>query len=240
MTKIIYTASQTLAWLLVLIAFSTALGIAQLPTAAILGTVKDSSGATVPDTAVTVRNVNTGLTRTENSAADGSYRFVALPVGTYEVRAEHTGFRAEVHSSVTLAIGQEALVNFTLEVGAIEQTVEVTAEAPLVNTTSGSLGGLVGEQQVADLPLNGRNYVDLTLLQPGVTQHRQTSFGCARCQSARDGRECPSHLRTGRGAVSTAWEKAIRVTGGGLEPEGKTHRRNPRIEFGLHILTSDF
>jgi hypothetical protein len=143
---------------------------AQLPTATILGVVKDSSGAVVPDTALTARNVETGQTRTTVSAADGSYRFSALPVGAYEVRAEHPGFQTAVRSGLTLSVTQEAVVNFSLQVGAVTETVSVTAEAPLVNTTSGSLGGLVGEQTVADLPLNGRNYIDLTLLQPGVTQ----------------------------------------------------------------------
>src|SRR3970282_1990412 len=73
---------------------------------------------------------------------------------------------------LTAAVAQEAVVNFTLQVGAVEQPVAVTAEAPLVNTTSGSLGGLVDEQKVAELPLNGRNYVDLALLQPGVQKNR--------------------------------------------------------------------
>src|SRR5262249_33648610 len=114
----------------------------------------------------------TGLTRTAVGAEDGSYRFSALPVGPYEVRAEQPGFQTQVRSGLTLTVSQEAVVNFTLQVGAIEQTVAVTAEAPLVNTTSGALGGLVEERRVAELPLNGRNFIDLTLLQPGITQHR--------------------------------------------------------------------
>src|SRR5713226_8607437 len=144
------------------------LAMSQLPTATILGVLKDSSGAVVPDAGITAKNLETGLTRTAVSGADGSYRLSALPVGAYEVRVEHPGFRTEVRSGLTLAVGQEAVVNLTLQVGAVEQTVAVTGEAPLVNTTSGSLGGLVDEQKVADLPLNGRNYIDLTLLQPGV------------------------------------------------------------------------
>src|SRR5262249_27402578 len=94
---------------------------------------------------------------------------------SYEVKAEQSGFKSEVRSGLTLAVSQEAVLNFTLELGAIEQTVSVTAEAPLVNTTSGSLGGLVNEQKVADLPLNGRNYIDLTLLQTGVAEHKNAT-----------------------------------------------------------------
>ena len=171
--------SLQLAGCVTLILFITAAmtGMAQLPTATILGIVKDSTGAVAPGTTLTARNTDTGQTRSTVSAGDGSYRFSALPVGNYEVRAEHAGFRAEVRGGLTLTVSQEAVVNFTLEVGAIEQAVSVTAEPPLVNTTTGSLGGLVDEQKIADLPLNGRNYADLVLLQPGVSQHRTGTVG---------------------------------------------------------------
>ncbi|MBI2819000.1 MAG: TonB-dependent receptor [Acidobacteria bacterium] len=149
---------------------------AQLPTATILGVVKDSTGAVVPGATLTARNIDTGQSRTGVTAEDGSYRFAALAVGNYEVRIEHPGFQTQVRSGLALAVSQEAVVNFRLEVGAVEQTVEVTAEAPIVNTTSGSLGGLVDEQKVTDLPLNGRNYIDLTLLQTGVQQHKNINY----------------------------------------------------------------
>jgi hypothetical protein len=109
--------------------------------------------------------------------ADGSYRLPALPVGNYELRVELSGFRTVVRSGLDLAVGQEAVVNVALEVGGLEQTVSVTAEAPLVNTTSGALGGLVDEEKIEDLPLNGRNYIDLALLQPGVAHHTSKSGG---------------------------------------------------------------
>ena len=151
--------------------------LAQLPTAAILGTVRDTSGAVVPDANLTARNIDTGLTRTAASSADGSFRFSALPVGNYEVTAERPGFQKEMRSGLVLTVSQEAVVNFALEVGAVEQTVEVVAEAPLVNTTSGTLGALVNQQKVADLPLNGRNFVDLALLQPGILQQKNNAPG---------------------------------------------------------------
>ena len=144
---------------------------AQLPTATILGVVKDSTGAIVPGVELSARNVETGQTRHTVAGADGSYRFSALPVGNYEVRVEHPGFQTQIRSGLTLAVAQEAVLNFTLEIGAVEQTLSVNAEAPLVETTSGSLGGLVDEQKVSELPLNGRNYIDLTLLQTGVNLH---------------------------------------------------------------------
>jgi hypothetical protein len=167
------------AWFVValLVLAATPALLAQLPTAAILGVVKDTSGAVVPGATLTARNTETGQTRTAVSAADGSYRFAALPVGAYEIRVEHAGFQEAVRSGLTLTVGQEAVVNFSLAVGAVTSTVEVTAEAPLVNTTSGSLGSLVSEQSVADLPLNGRNYIDLTFLQPGISKNQNMTSG---------------------------------------------------------------
>ena len=158
--------------LLVLVFLASQVTLAQMTTGTILGTVSDSTGAVIPGANLTARNVETGLTRTTVSGSNGAYRLVALPVGNYEVQVSTPGFRAEVRSGLTLTVGQEAVVNFTLQVGAVEQRIEVTAEAPLVNTTSGSLGGLVNEERVAELPLNGRNFVDLALLQTGVVQNK--------------------------------------------------------------------
>src|SRR5438093_3437317 len=99
--------------------------MSQLRTATILGTVKDSTGAIIPGAAITAKNLETGLTRTAVGAEDGSYRFTALPVGAYEVRTEQPGFRTEVRSGLTLTVSQEAVVNFALQVGALDQTVVV-------------------------------------------------------------------------------------------------------------------
>jgi hypothetical protein len=148
---------------------------AQLPTATILGTIKDATGAVLPGVNVTVTHVETGQVRTTISAEEGSYRLAALPVGNYQVKAELAGFQTAIRNGITLAVSQEAPINFTLEVGSTSETISVTADAPLVNSTSASLGGLVDEQKMADLPLNGRNYTDLTLLQPGVTEHKGES-----------------------------------------------------------------
>src|SRR5450759_2457191 len=93
--------------------------IAQLPTATLLGVVKDASGAIVPDASLTVHNIETGQTRATVSANDGSYRLPGLPVGSYEIRAEHPGFQSEVRSGLVLTVSQEAVVNITLQVGAV-------------------------------------------------------------------------------------------------------------------------
>ncbi len=150
---------------------------AQIPTATVLGTIKDSSGAVVPGATVTIQNVDTNATRTTTTETDGSYRVPALNVGNYTVKAEKSGFGTQTQQGITLTVDQNAVINFTLTVGAAVQTVTVTTEAPVVNTTNGELGGLVNEQQMAELPLNGRNYIDLSLMQAGVTQDKNFGGG---------------------------------------------------------------
>jgi hypothetical protein len=144
--------------------------LGQLPTGTILGTAKDTSGGAVASASVGVRNTETGLTRKLSTGDDGAYRFAGLPVGHYEIRVEKEGFKSTTQTGIVLDVSQEVVINFALEVGATATQVFVTGEAPVVNTTSGQLGGLVSEEKIAELPLNGRNYLDLTLLQPGVSQ----------------------------------------------------------------------
>jgi hypothetical protein len=142
----------------------------QLPTATVLGTVKDQSGALLPGVTVIARNTDTNDTRKAVAGADGSYRFDALPVGNYEIRADQAGFKAEVRSGLTLTVGQQQNLDFALMVGSATEQVEITTAPPTVDTTSGQLGGTVDEQGMAELPLNGRNYMELAFLQAGTTQ----------------------------------------------------------------------
>ncbi len=144
--------------------------LAQLPTGTILGVVKDSTGAVVPGAKITASETETGQTRTVMTGADGAYRLDALPVGNYTLTAEATGFQTVVQSGLTLAVGQSANANFTLQVGQATQTVSVTSQGTLVDTTTSSLSSLVTPTTIAELPLNGRNYNDLTLLQIGVAK----------------------------------------------------------------------
>src|SRR3990172_1466658 len=145
-------------------------GITQAQVAAsIVGTVQDTSGAVIPEVAVTVKNLETGASRTVATNDRGYYRALSLPVGHYEVAAEKTGFRAQVRTGIDLVVGQEAVVNLSLEVGEVQQSVTVSAEAPVVNTTTASTAGVVGERQVKDLPLNGRSFDSLLTLNPGAT-----------------------------------------------------------------------
>lgn len=146
----------------------TSVASAQLPTGAISGRVLDGSGAVIPGTTLTMTSRETARVQTTQTAADGYYKII-LPVGGYDVRVEAVSFRPEVRQNLQLEVGQEAVLNFTLAVGSVQETVTVLAEAPLVETSSGSLGGIVNEQRISDLPLNGRNFNDLVLLQPGIS-----------------------------------------------------------------------
>ncbi|MSO19238.1 MAG: hypothetical protein EXQ56_02055 [Acidobacteria bacterium] len=143
----------------------------------ISGTVRDESSAVLPGVEVVMRNVETGFTRTVATDAAGRYSAPQLPLGQYEVRASFTGFKTEVRSGLTLTVGREAVVELILKVGSVAETVEVTGEAPLVETTNSAVAGLVSDQQVRDLPLNGRSIEQLAILQLGVTLSRNGNTG---------------------------------------------------------------
>src|SRR5262249_50858609 len=148
----------------ILIAMGTCLSFGQTATSTILGTVKDTSGALVPGVSITVKHTETGLTRTAISSEIGDYNVPLLPVGAYELTTAMPGFKQQVRSGINLVVGQQAVINLTLEVGAPAEQVTVTEEAPLVNTTLSSTSGLITEQQIKELPLNGRSFDQLLVL----------------------------------------------------------------------------
>lgn len=141
---------------------------AQAPSGAILGTVTDRSGSTVPQAKVTVRNTATNTARTLSTGDSGDYQAPALAVGVYEVTVEAAGFKRSVATAVTLAVDQRARVDFQLEVGAVDQVVEVTSASPLIETDTASQGTVVDNRRIVQLPLNGRNFQTLAILAPGV------------------------------------------------------------------------
>jgi hypothetical protein len=142
---------------------------AQETTSAITGAVRDASGAPVPGAAVTVRNLQTAQARSVATDETGNYKVLSLPVGRYEVQVEKEGFQTFVRTGLETVVGQQAVVNIQLQVGEVQQSVTVTAEAPLVNATTTSIAGLVSEQEVKDLPLNGRSWDTLLTLNPGTS-----------------------------------------------------------------------
>ncbi len=136
--------------------------------AALSGGVHDRTGAVLAAAKITARHTDTGLSRTALTDGDGHFIFPALPAGEYELRAETRGFRPLVRKGIHLTVAENVALDLTLELGPIDQEITVTAEAPLVNTQTAELSYLVSDGAMRELPLNGRNFTDLALLQPGV------------------------------------------------------------------------
>src|SRR5262249_3542539 len=120
---------------------------------------------------VTVKSLETGATRSVTTDETGAYRIVSLPLGEQEVRASKMSFKATVRQGIDLIVGQDAVVNLTLEVGAVSEIVTVIEEAPVVNPTTASVAGFVGERQIKELPLNGRSFDNLITLNPGAINY---------------------------------------------------------------------
>lgn len=136
----------------------------------ILGTITDSSGAAIPGATVTIKNVDTGLTRKVTTAEDGSYAAPELPIGNYSLTVEKEGFKEGVVTGVRVEVSSERRADVTLQPGQLAQKVEVIGEElPQVETTSDTLGGIVESKVVTNLPVNGRDYQKLIFLVPGVT-----------------------------------------------------------------------
>ncbi len=154
--------------LLALAALSAVPLCAQEVTASLRGTVFDPSGAGVPKAQVTAVLVETGLRRTAMTDARGAYILVSLPIGQYRLQASAGGFRRFVQEGITLSVNEAATVPIHLEIGSSTQLVHVRANASLIQTSATSLGMTVNEREILDLPLNGRNFSQLGLLQPGV------------------------------------------------------------------------
>jgi hypothetical protein len=133
------------------------------------GIVTDSSGAAVPGADITVRNQNTGISTTLQSAAEGDFTFLYLDPGTYEVSIQKAGFNKLVLKDITVTVGTRAIIHPQLAVGRIETIVSVSATTPLVDTAESSLGTVVDQQSIESLPLNGRNFTDFALLTAGAT-----------------------------------------------------------------------
>jgi hypothetical protein len=153
---------------------------AQDATGRITGTISDPQGAVIPGVQVTVTNTATQVSRKTKTANDGSYQILALPIGNYKVTAEHEGFRTVLSDQYKLLINQALRVDIRMEVGAATQTVEVGAAAAAVETVNPTLGQSVTGRTLTDMPLNGRDMLDLALLQPGVTESNDDNEGAGK------------------------------------------------------------
>ncbi len=150
--------------------------MAQENTATIAGQIQDGSGGSVAGASVTAHNVQTGFERSVMSNDGANYTLPLLPIGTYDVKVEKTGFEKTVKTGILLQIDQHARLDFVLQVGAVTSTVQVTAEVPLTQTDSSSVGAVIDNRKVVELPLNGRQFYSLALLVPGVAPPAQGSL----------------------------------------------------------------
>jgi hypothetical protein len=156
-----------------LLATSSALGQS---TATVQGTVTDSKGAVLPNATVVVRNRNTSTERTTQTDSDGNYQVAALPVGVYQVEVRVQGFKTQVADQVTLEVARTVVQNFQMDVGAISEQVLVSSDVPVIETATTSVGTVINQRTVQEVPLNGRHFVDLGLLIPGSVTPPQNGF----------------------------------------------------------------
>jgi carboxypeptidase family protein len=160
-------------WLLGLVMCALVLGgagTAYAQNAQIIGTIKDNTGGVIPGVTVTAKNQETGLVRVAVSDERGDYRVQALPPGTYTVTVELTGFGTETRSDITLVIDQSATMSFNLKPAALSESITVTGESPMVNTSAATPITSVSNAQIESLPVNSRRWVDLAMLTPGTSQ----------------------------------------------------------------------
>ena len=197
--------------------FVPADAMAQSGTSGLRGKVTDAQGASIPGVAVTILNAATGFSRETVTDSTGDYSFVSMPPGTYTLRVALEGFRTAVFDSVPLAVDSVARQDARLEIGAISETVQVTAETTVINTTDASMGNTISGNQVRSLPLEARNVVGLLSLQPGAVylpntgglDNRSGAVSGARADQANvtlDGVDVNDPL------YNTAYSSALRTT----------------------------
>ena len=162
---------------LALCACLAGLAIAQSPQAAIVGVLRDATGAVVPEASIAIRNSGTNAVRQVKSDREGRFSVPNLDPGIYEVTAEVAGFQTLHETGFELQVNQTARLELTLKLGSVSETVEVTAQTPLINTENATKGDVLVSQEISELPLNGRNFQDLTFLAPGVSQTGQGDTG---------------------------------------------------------------
>jgi len=160
---------NVLATVLIFVA-ACGVALAQVESAKVVGAVRDGTGAAIAGAKVTVTNADTNVKRAVSADAGGEYVVTELKPGTYTLVAEHEGFKKAEQTPIKLDVNQVARVDFTLSVGSINETVTVTASEPLVESETSSIGQVIDQSRVHELPLNGRNFMQLAYLSPGVNK----------------------------------------------------------------------
>jgi hypothetical protein len=143
-------------------------GVAQVQAGRIVGIVVDPTGSSVPDASITVTEVQTNISHTVSSSESGEYAVTPLAPGVYQVKITRDGFRSVIRSGIELLVGQVAQVDIVLALGDKGTVVEVYAQAPLVDSQSGTVGQVITTKEILDLPLNGRSFFELGRLTPGA------------------------------------------------------------------------
>src|SRR4029079_14779790 len=154
--------------MIALCSLAAAPALAQQTAGNISGRILDAQGAAVPGVTVTARNPQTGFVRTDVSDGEGIYRLTSLPVGTYEITGELSGFSPYSRKDVTVNVAATTDINIELKLAGVSESVQVTAEVPMVKTTDSSVGGVVDVSKIESLPLNGRQFANLAMTIPGV------------------------------------------------------------------------
>src|SRR3981081_290895 len=147
----------------------------QAPTGQITGTVTDPSGAVITGALVTATNPATNVRRETIANDEGLFTIPALPPGVYNVQVEAKGFPKQVRENVELQVGQVAKIDFSLQMGNVAETIQVTGGAPILQSETAELGTVIENKRIVDLPLNGRNYLQLASLAPGATTNGPAS-----------------------------------------------------------------
>ena len=145
-------------------------------TATLQGTVTDPKGDVMPNAKVVARNQGTGIERTTQTDSDGNYQVAALPVGMYRIEVQAQGFQSQVIGDLSVEVGRTVVQNFQLNIGDLSQSVTVVSSAPVIETTTTSVGTVINQKTVQEIPLNGRHFVDLGLLIPGSVTPPQNGF----------------------------------------------------------------
>jgi hypothetical protein len=145
--------------------------------AVLSGRVTDPTGAIIAGATVTATSQETGISRTTTTNQAGMYELLALPIGRYQLTASKDGFAEDVRTGVLLVVGQDATANFSLKVGRVNEQVKVEGDVSLVSATSQDISGLIGEQEVKALPLNGRSYDLLMMPNPGIVNFTSEKTG---------------------------------------------------------------
>lgn len=186
---------------------------AQTSTTEITGTVRDSSGAVIPGTSITLVNESTGVAQRQTSTAAGVYAFPAIPAGTYTLKVEAAGFKTLTRTNNTVLVNTPSTIDLILEVGAASESVEVSASSELLQTSNATIGNVVEQKAISTLPLNGRNPLNLIMYEPGVVQRSGNTVN-----------------------VNGARASAVNVTIDGIEANEST---NPNPTSNIFRLTPD-